>query len=595
MKKIYIAMAVLGTVALVSCEREKSFDEKTLGEGEFGFRISGAASTRSVSEAALEAPRVIQLGKNGAASDYYLEEEVVDLNACTPLTKGTPIYTENINIVDGYDKLGVIAYLKGGSDVYLDYADFESMHSSSNIEENQPGWMYYHNYNGNFWENANGQDVYFYLNMPVGDTGASEMEYDTSSGSIEFDYSSELKGENQNDILFTSRTLNESQYKASYVKTGAPVTMYHALTGVKFRTGHDNSSTTHTIITKVEFTGLYGSGHCVVTPSDADNRVVWSGHGTNGVTFTQEFENPTYTFTKDEDDNVTVTSGDGTVDLGDSSNEYFNGTSLANAAADNNLNDEEGSLTFWFIPQAMTDNVTLKVTFRVKTPDTPNGQEITHTIAFGEALSGVTWEAGQLRTYTLKPTDIDVQIFDDMTGLVKSGLHVTNTGNVDEYVRVMVIGNWVDSDGNILVGYETDGSDGDDTMVSPWFREDDVYGQYFDDSFKGGHPAAGRTDWVRGTGSYFYYTEVIGAGDYLSGTDVLFQSYTLPESKIPTIYVPVTTSSTRVEAQGVHLEMEIVTQAISAYDPNGKKYDTCWEAWTAAIGKEIKEKPYTDD
>ena len=588
MKKIYIALAVLATAALVSCEREKSFNEQTLEERAFAFRISGAAGTRSVSEAGLEAPKVIQLGKNGAASDYYFEEEVVDLNSCTPLTKGTPIYTENINIVDGYDKLGVIAYL--GSDVYQDYADFESMDSSSNIEDNQPGWMYYHNYSGNFWENANGEDIYFFLNMPVGDSGASDMDYNTSDGSIEFDYASSLKGEDQNDILFSSRTLNKSQYLTNYVKTGAPVTMYHALTGVKFRTGHDNSSTTHTIITKVEFTGLYGSGHCVVTPDDADNRVVWDDLGTNGVTFTQEFKNPKYTFTKDENEVVTVTSGDGTVNLGASSNTYFNGTSLADAAADNNLNDEDGSLTFWFIPQAMSDEVILKVTFRVKTPDTPDGQEITHTIAFGEALSGVEWEAGQLRTYTLKPTDIDVQIFDTMEGLVKSGLHVTNTGNVDEYVRVMVIGNWVDSDGNILVGYETDGSDGDDTMVSPWFREDEKWGSYFDSSFTGGRPTSSSSKWKRGTGSYFYYTDVIGAGDHLSGTDALFQSYSLPETEIPVIYVPTTSSSTRVQAQGVHLEMEIVTQAISAYDKDGNLYSSCWLAWSAATGETISQK-----
>ncbi len=169
----------------------------------------------------------------------------------------------------------------------------------------------------------------------------------------------------------------------------------------------------------------------------------------------------------------------------------------------------------------------------------------------------------------------------------------------------MVIGNWygweteadmiAKKEPDIMVGYTTDGSDGTNVMVEPWFREDDVYGQYFDDSFKGGRPAAGREDWVRGTGSYFYFTEKIGVGVTLdSATQALFQSYELPENKIPTIYIPVSTSNTRVPAWGVHLKMEIVVQAIGTTKPDGTEYDTCWAAWSAAIGKEIKEKPYTD-
>ena len=58
----------------------------------------------------------------------------------------------------------------------------------------------------------------------------------------------------------------------------------------------------------------------------------------------------------------------------------------------------------------------MEVTFRVKTGDTPDGQEITHEIDFGKLLnedrdSNVEWKAGQLRTYTLKPLDVDVDIF----------------------------------------------------------------------------------------------------------------------------------------------------------------------------------------
>ena len=179
----------------------------------------------------------------------------------------------------------------------------------------------------------------------------------------------------------------------------------------------------------------------------------------------------------------------------------------------------------------------------------------------------------------------------------------------------MVIGNWygwetqADKDAgkepDIMVGYKYSGAEGEtiaagdtvNTMVDPWFREDEVYGQYFDDSFKGGLPKAGRTDWVRGTGSYFYFTKKIGPGEGVydgdtdSATAPLFVSYELPADKIPTIYIPVTTSNVRVPAVGVHLKMEIVVQAIGTTKPDGTEYADCWAAWTAATGKPIAIKP----
>jgi len=75
----------------------------------------------------------------------------------------------------------------------------------------------------------------------------------------------------------------------------------------------------------------------------------------------------------------------------------------------------------------------------------------------------------------------------------------------------------------------------------------------------------------------------------------LFKSYELPADKIPTIYIPVSTSNVRVQAVGVHLKMEVVVQAIGTTKPDGTEYESCWAAWSAAVGKEIKEKPYTTD
>ena len=73
MKKIYIAMAVLATVALTSCEQEQSFDDFTpLGENDIAFYIPGPNSTRAeVVNEGTESGQRIEVGTddNGIASD----------------------------------------------------------------------------------------------------------------------------------------------------------------------------------------------------------------------------------------------------------------------------------------------------------------------------------------------------------------------------------------------------------------------------------------------------------------------------------------------------------------------------------------------
>ena len=586
MKKIYITMAVVAVAMLSSCEKEKDFNGLTpLGENSIAFTINntGTRSMEAISETAVQTGVSIEAGRASNGDAYFLEETIEELNP-TLATRGTPAYTVNLGTL--YSTMGVYADGDFGDNAFV--LTDEAMHANPNGGD---GWRYHHSYDGSPWPDET-TAVDFYLNMPASPAGVNITE--RSNKQTKFAYSSPLTGKAQQDILFAQTTLTKKQHDG-YLPKGAPVMMYHALTGVKFRTGHDNLNPTKTIITKVVIKGLKSTGTATFTGSDFE----WEQLD-NATNFTQEFKNQAWSAEAGVDGTVTYTSGE---------NNKF-GDSWYAAAADKNLNDEDGSLTFWFIPQEIDENVTMEVTFRVKTKDTQDGEEITHEIAFGEKLNegrtdNLVWKPGQLRTYTLKPYDVAVKIVDTMEGLKKSDLHVTNTGNVDEYVRIMVIGNWygweteadmiAKKEPDIMVGYTTDGSDGTNVMVEPWFREDDVYGQYFDDSFKGGRPAAGREDWVRGTGSYFYFTEVIGAGVTLdSAPQALFQSYELPENKIPTIYIPVSTSNTRVPAWGVHLKMEIVVQAIGTTAPDGSEYETCWAAWSAAIGKEFKEKPYTD-
>ena len=599
MKKIYIALAVVATAMLSSCEKEKDFKDLTpVGENGIAFTLKNAA-TRSmdvVSEAPVQKGITIPMGVNAQGEPVFLEETIENLNPGSA-TKGAPAYTVNVGKV--YSTMGVYAAGNFGD------ATFGKM------DDNMVGggWRYNHDYSSNPWPSDEDEKVDFYLRMPAFDT---DITYSTTEKSVAFDYTSTASGSAQQDMLLGHTAISKNEHKG-FLPNGAPVEMVHALTGVKFRSGSENGHQTKTIITKVEFTGLKGSGHCVVT-YDANNAasVVWSDLGSGPAAYTLGFTNPTYS---------TEAWADGTVTYEKGTNPTF-GDSWYSAAADRNLNNDAGELTFWFIPQEMTDDVKLKVTFCVKTPDTSSasgGGFETYEIDFGEKVNEgrstpVKWEAGQLRTYTLNPKLVDVEIFDTMAGYKKSNLHVTNTGNVSELVRILVIGNWygwasqADADAGkepmILVGYKTDGSGGasDNEMIDPWFREDEKWGSYFDTSFKGGHPAS-NSKWVRGTGSYFYYMDAIGPNSKLSGTDALFQDYTLPSDEVPTIYIPNSSSNIRSQAVGVHLVMEVVIQSIAAPSvqadgtpyPEGQVMPAAdiWQAWSDAIGKKIEEKPYT--
>ena len=609
MKKIYFVIAALAAVTLSSCEKEKDFKDATpLGKDDIAFSLQSAA-TRSADTMAPKTGMTIKLD-----GQVCLEETIEDMDYASPATRGVPAYTFNVGEI--YKTMNVYAdYVGFGGETTFERMDEE-------MYENK-GWRYWHNYGSTDpWPADKEQDVDFYFSMPAQATGVTDLDY--ADQQITFTFDSPTNGAAQQDILFSHRAVDKKEHDEFLSKGGTPVTMYHALTGVKFRNGHSNDGSTKTVIKSVKFKNLKSHGVCTVTPGAEEGatskyKVSWEGLD-NMANFTMTFDNPPYVVSDktnpEEAAAENAANPDGTVSYGTKEGDVttFNGTSWTAAAADHNLNKADGSLTFWFIPQTIDESVELEVTFVVKTPDTPDGTDITHIINFGELVTKTEgegedaektyteWKAGQLRTYTLKPFDVDVEIFDKIDDLTKDNLHVTNTGNVDEYVRIMVIGNWYGwkpgqartEEPSIMVGYQYESAEAaaaaghaEDPMVEPWYRENPVYAAGFDSTFPNGRPVAS-SHWKRGTGSYFYYDLVIGAGKQLSGTDALFQHYELDEDMIPPIYIPVSNSTTRQLAVGVHLVMEIVVQAIPT-TVNGEEVD-CWTAWSYAVGKEIKAK-----
>ena len=588
MKKIYVAMAVLGTVLLSSCVQEKNFKNIKVGENELAFVMEGVA-TRSA-EAAPAVKGITIPMRNVLGDGVFLEETIEELNPGVA-TKGAPAYT--VTLPDIYPSMGVYADGNFGDTVFNMYDQYGD------------GWRYNHNYNGSPWPEDKTEYVDFYLRMPA--TGGG-VTYSKNT----FELTSPENGLDQKDLLFGMVSMSKELHD-SHLPAGMPVTMKHALTGIRFSNGHENGTQTKTIITKVELIGLNSYGKGTV---GEDGVVTWANVGTPSTAdapFYLEFDNPDY------DPNLADPSEntDGTVTEWD---EKLAGTTWNDDSDTHYLNHANGELTFWFIPQAVPEDLILNIEFYVKTPDTPNGTKVPHTIELGALLhktyrdagksGSPEWKAGELRTYKLKPYDVDVEIEDKITSTQKNNLHIANTGNVDEYVRLLIMGNWygwkpgttaADTVGvapSILVGYKyKDAADaaahsgGVNDMVPAWFRSgdngEDPYGT-FDSSFllaSLGDRDGKRNDWADASGG-FYYTMPIGPGkgagvgaDAASATKDLFKSYTV--TNVPTIYLPV--GNTREPAEFVHLVMEIVVQAIAVpADENG-----WWlQAWYEATGVE---------
>lgn len=149
------------------------------------------------------------------------------------------------------------------------------------------------------------------------------------------------------------------------------------------------------------------------------------------------------------------------------------------------------------------------------------GIVVTGTIAFLVTNTGPV-----VNTFT--PTKLSVDVEEDIENGVKSNVAVRNTGDVDAYVRAMVVFSWVNEKGEVL-GEAVDA--GDYTIT--WMPD-------MDDTKDGV-----QNGWVK-SGNYYYFTEKVGAQ---AETDVLFTNCAPVAANVP---------------EGYSLSVEILAQTIQA-------------------------------
>ena len=561
-KQVYLAaLTALAAAMVCSCEEEKDVNGYKLESGSVGLVMEGVA-TRAEATGPVAKFNYL-LGTDDSGLTFSLEETVEEIDGLvdeTPVTRGTPAYTENV--VDLYSGTfsGVIY---GPSGQVAGDGSFDMM------PEYTDKIIWKRNIGYDPWDRAGG-DVTFFLRMPTSMANVSNLAYNYSAESIAFDYEMPATAAAQQDILFAARTISKADYEQEFqANGGAAVLFRHALTGVKFAIGNNASQNgISTFITKVEITGLKNKGHAVFKPmgteTTADNRTEFSSQVS--FTWTDGSTSPVrtakYTQTYAEADIQNFAEGDA---VGAPESFYQGGQN-------NNLNKADASLTFWFIPQEITADLKVKVTFFLQ-KDGTDGASRELTLDLGSAIlaqsatTNKTWKAGQLRTFTLQPNAVDVTITDSYQGFTKNNVKIRNTGNVPAYIRAQIVANWfgtmADGTDGIALGYKT--ATGNE-YISSWQMvgtSGDTYGGEFT-----GLPG---TKWVRGTDGYFYYTDPVPAGK--ETPYALFTQYNLDTTQHPAPEIWHLVQN-RKKFTNVRLVMEIPVQAIEAKD--GKTYRQAW-------------------
>ena len=563
-------IAVSATLGIAACSQEEDIVGGSAVDGKLVFTV-GAATRSEVSAALPVAGATIPAGKTEKGLGFYLEETVSSLDDpsffTVAETRGTPVYTQNfLNISGGSFKglafqdgalqnvnVAAATYPKGK------WADFTNQ-----------GEFWEHSYEWNPWHDQDA--LLFFAKMltettstdfskPVGvlPTSYRFLNDDTAGQRLTFSYRSPLTAQDQQDILFAARKITKQE-----AKKAVPILFYHALTGVKFATAYANEDDVKTDIKKVEVTGLYGYGKCTVksvaeggdyvdvanTHSSKD-AVSWdlSENGVNALTtvYSQEFPEAS----------VTYTGGSFT-----SKGDYPD--SFSAAGNKQNLNDGDATMTFWFPPQTITSGMKLKVTFDIEVKG--KRTEYTLDLDMGARLAGSKWEAGQIRTFTLKPDEVDVEIEDKVSGFEKTDIKITNTGNVDAFIRAMIVANWwgtASGDLGIATGYT---SSAHTAYVNMWKRTSltgDNYGGVFQ-----GLPG---DNWVLAQDGYFYYKNKVAPGEETG--DKFFIKYSLDTEAHPVPEIWYLDGELK-QYENVFLRMEIPVQAIEAKE--GKTWQQAW-------------------
>lgn len=139
---------------------------------------------------------------------------------------------------------------------------------------------------------------------------------------------------------------------------------------------------------------------------------------------------------------------------------------------------------------------------------------------------------------TFEPTRVPIKVDEDFDGNTKSNVTIQNVGTTDAYIRAKIVVNWVDNEGNIVVGKKL-----------PAVEEITV----------------GRSEKWHTFGDYFYYTDVVNAG---SETDKLIDTYSYPKKEDePSLQIEILAQSVQSEPEEAVKDLWGVTISSNGITP----------------------------
>lgn len=554
-KSLSFATLLTMLVGVAGCMEEKN-DPGVVNPGDsksLQFQVGGASQldtkagthsssrSRQVAKIALSEPndpdQIYLICEEQSLDDYYFRNGKE--------TKGAPVYTETFK----FKNISTVPYTTEGSL----FTDVKSYYSGCLQEStltyafdfNDPGWP------------DGVTDMRFFFGAPVTIDGTGAAAYDkdntdhgcygvtlnASANTISFYYKSPAAAADQTDILFTSKKVNRANYIAN---TPEYILFYHALAGVKFKSANaereakaataGNTMKVTTAIKSVKLYNVVSEGSCILTPQ-ADG---YTANDSNAATDTSA---NTGSVPKSKSCNNwtlgTATSEFMITEEGTVNNEIYPETTGFEGANSSqlgqyNINKSDFSDTFFFIPQTTGTDTELEIVYTLSTDPTT---EITKKVK----LPGQVWDAGYIYTYTLSANHVDVAIADnvvdsgDKVDRIKKDLTIKNTGNVDAYMRVAVVGNWFDNEGNIVAPWKLGSSEG---RLIPVEGSDD-YQTYNADC------------WQLKDDGYYYYKYIVRPGDTI--LNPLFYSYEVWDSPHDYFF-----------KDRAHLEMDILVQSFDA-------------------------------
>lgn len=302
---------------------------------------------------------------------------------------------------------------------------------------------------------------------------------------------------------------------------------FHALSGVRFciakpstASGAEEDNLTGYTIESITLDKLRPSGTCTLEyPTGATDPttyvssqvISWKDYGTTDGTYTQTFNH--------------------TIADGSKEGEMVYGTTT--------------SQTFMLLPQTLgvsgTDSPDAQVSIVLKDKAGVTQVLQVHNLIGSKSTGVSAWLPGKMYTYKIatKQKDVKVTISDDVSGMTKSNLLITNTGTTAAYIRVAAVANW----------YKPSTTPGTPALTYPYNATkwaSDVDAHY------------NTTDWAKCADGYYYYKYPVPAGKTISSTHTLFSSLTFTDTAPGT---------------GWHLEVNLVVQAVRTNDVE--------EAWGA--------------